>query len=375
MAKAAKKIGRYRIISELGRGAMGVVYKADDPNLDRTVALKTISLDKDAEGRADYQKRFMLEAKAAGKLNHANIVTTYDFGEVDGMAYLAMELLEGTDLRKRVQQGPIPPIEAVEIACQIAEGLAYAHGRGIVHRDIKPANIMLPERGPAKVMDFGLARMRLADHKTSTGIVLGTPRYMSPEQISGQPVDHRSDIFSLGIVLWEMLTGKRLFSGTEMAQVSHSITYDEHEPPTRVNPELPAMLDFVVARALKKDPAVRYQDADELAADLHTCLAELQSRESEEPLEGTSKTQKLNADGEPTIVGPPAAAILTDTRLPVSRHFDSSAALKRLARSPRTGRPPRPVGVLRRIIRDAPARRLFVLTVIAAAAGAFVAYV
>jgi eukaryotic-like serine/threonine-protein kinase len=375
MAKAAKKIGRYRIISELGRGAMGVVYKADDPNLDRTVALKTISLDKDAEGRADYQKRFMLEAKAAGKLNHANIVTTYDFGEVDGMAYLAMELLEGTDLRKRVQQGPIPPIEAVEIACQIAEGLAYAHGRGIVHRDIKPANIMLPERGPAKIMDFGLARMRLADHKTSTGIVLGTPRYMSPEQISGQPVDHRSDIFSLGIVLWEMLTGKRLFSGTEMAQVSHSITYDEHEPPTRVNPELPAMLDFVVARALKKDPAVRYQDADEMAADLHTCLAELQSRESEEPLEGTSKTQKLNADGEPTIVGPPAAAILTDTRLPVSRHFDSSAALKRLARSPRTGRPPRPVGVLRRIIRDAPARRLFVLTVIAAAAGAFVAYV
>ena len=374
MAKPAKKIGRYRIMSELGRGAMGVVYKADDPNLDRTVALKTISLEKDAEGRADYQKRFLLEAKAAGKLNHANIVTTYDFGEVDGLAFLAMELLEGTDLRKRVQQGSIPPIEAVEIACQVAEGLAYAHGRGIVHRDIKPANIMLPERGPAKIMDFGLARMRLADHKTSTGIVLGTPRYMSPEQISGQPVDHRSDIFSLGIVLWEMLTGKRLFSGTEMAQVSHSITYDEHEPPTRVNSELPAMLDFVVARALKKDPAVRYQDADEMAADLHNCLAELQSREGEEQVEGSSKTQKLNADGEPTIVGPAAAAILTDTRLPVSRHFDSAAALKRLGRS-RTGRAPRPVGVLRRIISDAPARRLFVVTVLAAAAGAFVAYV
>ena len=374
MAKPAKKIGRYKILGELGRGAMGVVYKADDPNLDRTVALKTISLDKDAEGRADYQKRFMLEAKAAGKLNHANIVTTYDFGEVDGMAYLAMELLEGTDLRKRVQQGPIPPIEAVEIGCQVAEGLAYAHGRGIVHRDIKPANIMLPERGPAKIMDFGLARMRLADHKTSTGIVLGTPRYMSPEQISGQPVDHRSDVFSLGIVLWEMLTGRRLFSGTEMAQVSHSITYDEHEPPTRVNPELPAMLDFVVARALKKDPAVRYQDADEMAADLHTCLAEMRAREGDEPGDGT-KTQKLNVDGEPTIVGPPAAAILTDTRLPVSRHFDSAAALKRLGRSARFGHAPRPVGLVRRIIRDAPARRLFVVTVLAAAAGSFVALV
>src|SRR5687767_15601286 len=308
MAKAAKKIGRYKIVAELGRGAMGVVYKADDPNLDRTVALKTISLEKEAEGRAEYQKRFMLEAKAAGKLNHANIVTTYDFGEVDGMAYLAMELLEGTDLRKRVQQGPIPPAEAIEIGCQVAEGLAYAHQRGIVHRDVKPANIMLPDRGAAKIMDFGLARMRVADHKTSTGIVLGTPRYMSPEQITGQPVDQRSDIFSLGIVLWEMLTGKRLFSGTEMHQVSHSITHDEHEPPTRANPDLPAMLDFVVARALKKDPTVRYQDADEMAADLHTCLAELRASDEGpgEPGEA-SKTVKLG-DSEPTVGAPAAAA-------------------------------------------------------------------
>jgi eukaryotic-like serine/threonine-protein kinase len=373
MAKPAKKIGRYKVVAELGRGAMGVVYKAEDPNLDRTVALKTISLEKEAEGRAEYQKRFMLEAKAAGKLNHANIVTTYDFGEVDGMAYLAMELLEGTDLRKRVQQGPIAPAEAVEIGCQVAEGLAYAHGRGIVHRDIKPANIMLTDRGPAKIMDFGLARMRLADHKTSTGIVLGTPRYMSPEQISGQPVDHRSDIFSLGIVLWEMLTGRRLFSGSEMAQVSHSITYDEHEPPTRVNPELPAMLDFVVARALKKDPAVRYQDADEMAADLHTCLAELRGRgaAAEEAGEG-SRTQKLG-DVEPTVGAPPASAIATDTRLPVSRHFDSSAALRRLGKSAATGRAARPVSLLRRIISDAPARRLFVVTALAAAAGGYIA--
>jgi eukaryotic-like serine/threonine-protein kinase len=376
MAKAPKKIGRYKIVSELGRGAMGVVYKADDPNLERTVALKTIALDKDAEGRAEYQKRFFLEAKAAGKLNHPHIVTTFDFGEADGMAYLAMELLEGTDLRKRAQQGGIAPAEAVEIGCQVAEGLAYAHHRGIVHRDIKPANIMLLDRGPAKIMDFGLARMRVADHKTSTGIVLGTPRYMSPEQISGQPVDHRSDIFSLGIVLWETLTGRRLFSGAEMAQVSHSITYDEHEPPTRVNPELPAMLDFIVARALKKDPAVRYQDADEMAADLHTCLAELRSRQAEasEPGEG-SKTLKLGADSEPTVAAPAASAIVTDTRLPLSRHFDSSAALRRLAKSSRGGRAPRPVGILRRIVSDAPARRLFVVTALAAAAGSYIALV
>ena len=374
MAKA-KKIGRYKIVSELGRGAMGVVYKAEDPNLERVVALKTIILEKDAEGRAEYQKRFFLEAKAAGKLAHPNIVTVYDFGEVDGVAYLAMELLEGTDLRKRVQQARLAPVEAVEIACHVAEGLAYAHQRGIVHRDIKPANIMLPDRGPAKIMDFGLARMRVADHKTSTGIVLGTPRYMSPEQISGQPVDQRSDIFSMGIVLWEMLTGRRLFSGTEMAQVSHSITYDEHEPPTRVNPELPAMLDFVVARALKKDPAVRYQDADEMAADLHTCLAELRGRVKEESAPSGSKTLKLEAGVEATVVGPPASAIATDTRLPVSRHFDSAAALRRFAKSSRSGRAPRPVGIFRRIAIDSAARRLFLVTICAALAGGYIAYV
>jgi serine/threonine-protein kinase len=354
---------------------MGVVYKAEDPNLDRVVALKTIILDKDAEGRAEYHKRFFLEAKAAGKLTHPNLVTVYDFGEVDDVAYLAMELLEGTDLRKRVQEGPvIPAAEAVEIGLQVAEGLAFAHQRGIVHRDIKPANIMLLERGPAKIMDFGLARMRVADHKTSTGIVLGTPRYMSPEQIAGQPVDQRSDVFSLGIVLWEMLTGRRLFSGTEMAQVSHSIAYDEHVPPTRVNPDLPAMLDFVVARALKKDPAVRYQDAAELAADLRTCLAELRGREAEEPGEG-SKTVKLDADGEPVVAAPATSAIVTDTRLPVSRHFDSSAALRRLAKSARMGRAPRPVGLLRRLVKDAAARRLFIVTLIAALAGGYVALV
>ncbi len=366
---AKKKIGRYKVLGELGRGAMGIVYKAEDPNLDRQVALKTILLQEDSAGRAEYQKRFMLEAKAAGKLNHPSIVTTFDYGEHDGLAYLAMELLEGTDLRSRLQKETIPAAEAVEIARQVAEGLAYAHARGVVHRDIKPGNIMLNGDGQAKIMDFGLARMRMADHKTSTGMVLGTPRYMSPEQISGQPVDQRSDIFSLGIVLYEMLTGTRLFAGENIEQVQHLIVETEHVPPTRQVPGLPPMVDFVVARALKKDPAVRYQDARELAADLATCAVELRACEVSDPGSG-SKTIKLEAAPE-KVDAPAARMIAVDTRLPLSRLFDSTAALRRLKDAPSVA--PRPVGVLRRVYGDAVVRQLFIMALFAGLAGAFIA--
>jgi serine/threonine protein kinase len=372
MAKKMTKVGRYKILGELGRGAMGVVYKAEDPNLDRVVALKTIIVE--AEDAAEYRKRFFMEAKAAGKLNHPHVVTTFDCGDHDGMAYLAMELLEGTDLRTRLTKDGVTPLEAVDIARQVAEGLAYAHERGIVHRDIKPGNIMLDEQGRAKIMDFGLARMRIADHKTTTGMVLGTPRYMSPEQIAGQPVDARSDIFSLGIVLYEMLTGTRLFSGEGIEQVQHSILNVDPVPPTRVIPTLPAMLDFVVARALKKDPAVRYQDARELAGDLTTCLAELRSQEPSVKNEG-SRTVKLEPSGDKVAEAPAARAIAVDTRLPLSRLLDNSAALKRIAASSpgELTRMPAAVGALRRLFVDAMVRRLVVLTVFAGAAGAYLA--
>jgi serine/threonine-protein kinase len=380
---AKKKIGRYKILSELGRGAMGVVYKAEDPNLDRLVALKTIILAEDSAGRTEYHKRFFQEAKAAGKLTHPHIVTTYDFGEEDGLAYMAMELLEGTELRKRLTDGAITPAEAVDIARQVADGLGFAHERGIVHRDIKPANIMLLPRGQVKIMDFGIARMRIADFKTSTGIVLGTPKYMSPEQIEGSAVDHRSDIFSLGIVLYEMLTGARLFAGEDAPQIMHNVTHLEHEPPTRVNPELPAMLDFVVARALKKNPAVRYQDTYELAADLATCLAELRGREAPAEQNGKKagrdsiRTVKLDPNDK-AAAAPAARAITFDTRLPVSRQFDSSAALQRLAEpSPRDrralSRAPRPVGLFRRLKDDAAPRLFFMAALAAAIAGGYIA--
>jgi len=384
--KKPAQLGRYKIIGELGRGAMGVVYKGD-PALDRTVALKTIILSEDAAGRSEYHARFFQEAKAAGRLSHPQIITVYDFGEEGEVAYMAMEFLKGTELRTRMKEGTISVPEAVHIAEQVAEGLGYAHEHGVVHRDIKPSNIMLLQHDQVKIMDFGIARMRASDHtKTSTGLVLGTPKYMSPEQVAGSPVDHRSDIFSLGVVLYEMLTHTKLFSGEDTPQIFHNVVNFQPPAPSRVNPEVPPMLDFVVERALKKDPAVRYQDAFELASDLHSALAELVVREAAASEKkgrqiDTTKTMKLDAEALKTALPIPAAgAIGSDTRLPVSRTFDCSDAIGRLTdpglrdRASLT-RAPRPVGFLRSMARDPGRRLLFVAVVAAALVGGAIALV
>ena len=375
------KIGRYKILDELGRGAMGVVYRAEDPSLDRTVALKTISLGESDEDRKAYEKRFMLEAKAAGKLTHPNIVTIFDYGEEEDMAYMAMELLEGEDLRTRIRRGEVPPMEAVDIAVQVADGLGFAHEFGVVHRDVKPGNIMLLERGAVKIMDFGIARMRYGDSsKTSTGMVLGTPRYMSPEQISGQPVDQRSDIFSLGTVLYEMLTQTSLFAGQDVNQIAHNVANMDPAPPSRVHPGLPQMLDFIVARALKKDPSVRYQDAYEMAADLRDVLAEMRGkvprdRPGEDDTEKTH-TLKMEPGAEKLPAAPAANAIERETRLPLSRVFATEPALDRIAARAKRERftmPPKRVGMFRRLWKDRLPRRLVVVAVVAAVVGAWVA--
>jgi serine/threonine-protein kinase len=379
--KKLTRLGRYKIRGELGRGAMGIVYEAEDPALDRIVALKTILLEDDAEGRKEYHQRFFQEAKAAGKLTHPNIITVYDFGEEGDLAYTAMELLKGVELRARMLKGEISTVEAVDIARQVADGLGYAHEHGVVHRDIKPSNIMILPRGRVKIMDFGIARVRVADHKTSTGVVLGTPRYMSPEQVAGLPVDNRSDIFSLGIVLYEMLTRGSLFGGADTPQILHNVSNVEPVPPSRVNREVPPMLDFIIARALKKDPAGRYQDAYELAADLRTCLAELGANEraAKDEDRDVTKTVKLDVETDKQRFAPAARAIGSDTRMPLSRQFDSAAALERLdAPGWRDraifGRAPRPVGFIRRIRSDPGPRLMFAAMLAAGIVGAVIAF-
>ena len=263
-----EKIGRYKILGELGRGAMGVVYRAFDPNIGREVALKTIHLD-----RQDPQmiERFRREAQTAGTLSHPNIVTIYDADEDNGVFYIAMELLQGETLQQIVAGGALPVEQIIPIVEQIGNALDYAHARTVVHRDIKPANIMVFE-GHVKVMDFGLAKIA-SSRLTNTGLVAGTPAYMSPEQAKGLTVDGRSDIFSLGTIMYEMLTGVMPFRAEHLTAVVFKVVTEEPLPPTTVNSMLHPGLNRVVIKAMAKDPARRYQRCEELIAELKNYAA------------------------------------------------------------------------------------------------------
>jgi serine/threonine-protein kinase len=269
----ASKLGRYAIQSELGRGAMGVVYKATDTALERTVAVKTVNMALERDGAEKYEARFYQEARAAGSLNHPNIVTVYDVGKEGNVAYMAMEFIEGVELRTLLAEGRALPVsQAVSIAAQVAEGLAYAHEHGVVHRDIKPANIMVLAEGPVKITDFGIARMRAnTDELTQSGMMLGSPKYMSPEQVIGKRADHRSDIFSLGVILYEMLTGTAPFTGENVTALMYQIVNFAPPTPSAVSPAVPELLNFIVAKMLAKPLEERYQSAQELAGDLRNC--------------------------------------------------------------------------------------------------------
>lgn len=263
-------IGRYQITGELGSGAMGVVYRATDPMIGRTIALKTIRAElvgQSAVSLEQLAQRFRNEARAAGSMNHRNIVTIYDAGEDQGTFFIAMEYLEGTTLQQLIaQRRSLRSDEVVGIGTQICAGLDYAHARGIVHRDVKPANIIITGDGTVKITDFGIAKAEeaLAAQMTLTGQILGTPDYMSPEQVKGLPLDGRSDLFSLGVVLYQMATGERPFPGQSVTTVIYKIVHETPTAPHALDASVPAGLSAVIMRALAKSPDARFQTARDL---------------------------------------------------------------------------------------------------------------
>jgi len=266
LKKGALFANKYRIISEIGKGGMGVVIKAEDTRLRRTVALKLLPFELSQFPEA--KERFVREAQAAAALDHPNICTVYEVEEHDGQMYIAMAYIDGKSLKERIAQGPIKIEEALEIAVQVAEGLAEAHRKGIVHRDIKPANIMLTPKGQAKIMDFGLARVESAGDLTQTFVVMGTVAYMSPEQALGKKVDHRTDIWSFGCLLYEMLAGHSPFQGGHETAIFQAIVHGDPQPIIAVRQNVPAGVTKILERCLKKNPFDRYPDASGMISDL-----------------------------------------------------------------------------------------------------------
>jgi len=263
-------LGRYEVSGELGRGAMGVVYKGIDPTIHRTVAIKTIRLSEfDEQEAGEIKGRFFREAESAGALNHPSIVSIYDAGEEHDLAFIAMEFLNGENLVEYTNKGKLLPLrDVLDIITHVADALDYAHSKNVVHRDIKPANIMmLKDTGDIKVTDFGIARIT-SSSKTKTGVILGTPSYMSPEQVSGRKVDGRSDIFSLGIVLYEMLTGQKPFVSEDMTSLMYQISREKHPSAREINPKIPPIVEKIIDKALAKDVSKRYQKADLMAEHL-----------------------------------------------------------------------------------------------------------
>ncbi len=274
--KIPKKIGKYTILDILGRGAMGVVYKGFDPHIERAVAIKVIRKAAfDDDELVEALGRFKREAQAAGRLVHPNIVTVYEYGEEDDTAFIAMEYVEGKSLKEVMAGQPTFTLAAVaDILSQLVTGLQYAHACGIVHRDIKPDNLIFTPDGTLKIMDFGVARLE-SSSLTMAGSVMGTPSYMAPELFSGEEIDQRSDLFSAGIILYQLLTGRKPFSGSSMTAIMHQVVNVMPAKPSQLDSRLPAPLDSLIQTCLAKNPANRFQNGSDFLAALETAFSKL----------------------------------------------------------------------------------------------------
>ena len=295
-------ISHYKIVEKLGEGGMGVVYKAEDTKLGRTVALKFLAahLLQDDESRA----RFIREAKAAAALDHPNICTVHEIDEADGHTFIAMAFVEGETLQAKIEARPLKIDESLDIALQVARGLAAAHHNGVVHRDIKSANVMIAAAGPgadpqAKLLDFGLAQLATGSRLTKEGTTLGTTAYMSPEQAQGAEVDQRSDIWSLGVVLYEMVSGRLPFQGEHEQGILYAVLNEQAEPLTGVRTGVPKELERIAGKCLAKEPGSRYQHVDELLVDLRELQKERQSGESRVQAGATQAGGPGAIDGKP----------------------------------------------------------------------------
>src|SRR5271157_4758932 len=290
--RRGERFGRYEILAELGRGAMGIVYKARDPKINRVVAVKTFSLARqEPEEEQEYRERFFREAEAAGRLSHPGIVTIFDVGEEpeNRAPYIVMEYVAGHSLEKLLSQNDrkLPLYVALQLTHELAGALDYAHAQGVVHRDLKPANILITADGRAKIADFGVAKLNLTNH-TLAGRVLGTPAYMSPEQLTGDAEDGRSDLFSLGVVLYTVLTGYRPFQGNSAITISFKVVNRDPIPATVLDTQLPQEVDYIIGRAMAKNPAQRYQRGMEMVLDI------------QELRQGREPRSKAKLKGSPT---------------------------------------------------------------------------
>ncbi|MBR0565115.1 protein kinase [Azoarcus sp. L1K30] len=321
-------IARYVISHEIGRGAMGTVYRAVDPMIERKIALKVLSVELLSTDREDFRERFFREAKAAGRLNHPNIVTIHDVGESsEGVPYIAMEYLTGLSLRESLDSGMVLPLrKVVDIALLILRGLDYAHQHGIVHRDIKPANIMLARNGMVKIMDFGIA-LATDGSKSLDDAMAGSPIYMAPEQVSHGPVDARTDLFALGVTLYEMLTGKDPFAADSIPAVMHNILHHVPPPPSSLNPDVPPELDAVIMRTLAKPPADRFASA----RDLTRALTPIRRALRDSGAAAQTRTEQAPSVGSATIVATPGSRPMrAGTDHPATDDSDKSAARRPL---------------------------------------------